>query len=90
MKNKLTWEGDIEDDCTLKVGQYLAHCECLSVGLVVRDPETKERFKIESWFVGVYRGKETLFHSGEVGGLITSGELARGIAEAIIKAALEK
>lgn len=85
------WEGDLDHDCSLRVGDLLAHCECLndSIYCVAEDKELNfhENFDIESWSCAVYRGDEVLFHSGEYGGMITDGDMARGICEAIVKAA---
>jgi hypothetical protein len=83
VNEKLNWEGDLDDDCSLSVGELFAHCECLADD--IKCSSEGEEWTIQSWFVGVYRRDgQPLFHSGEVGGMITSGEMARAIAEAII------
>lgn len=88
------WTGDLEDDCFCTVGDFTAHCECLCDSLEVNDREdrTEKPFAIEMWFVGVYRNyippakdSDILFHSGECKGMIASGEMARAIAEAILR-----
>lgn len=92
-KPTFQWTGDLGDDCFCEIGDFTAHCECLCDTLEVTDleEENEKPFKIEIWFVGVYRkyippakDSDILFHSGEHGGMITSGALARAIAEAIL------
>jgi hypothetical protein len=77
---KITWQGDLTDDCTAQVGDLFAHCEKL-----YRD----------SWHVHICRvdderfmvGGDYLFHTAEFSGTITTGDMARCIAEAIMRAA---
>lgn len=93
--SQFVWRGDLEDDCSLRVGRLFAHAELMCDDIKCRDG-FGEKWNEERWFLGVYVGDpdaETgkddvvLFHSGEHGGAITSGEMARAIAEAIIRAA---
>lgn len=72
----------MEDNCFLRVGEWFAHAECMTDDVNVSCDG--ERWKENSWFLGVYRGQEQIFHSSEPFGRITSGEMARAIAEAII------
>lgn len=92
------WTGDLRDDRTLIVNGFTAHCECLCDSLRVHDteePSGADDFNVEIWFVGVYRDytppakdEDILFHSGEYGGMVTSGEMARAIAESVINSYL--
>lgn len=85
------WSGDMTDDCFCEsVLGFTAHCECLGE-IKCQDADRKDNWKAENWFVGVYRNytppaknEDFLFHSGAYGGMITSGEMARAIAEAIL------
>lgn len=79
---KHTWTGDLDDDCTLYVGDYVARCEKLSSELcnLKRGSSTI----LESWHVAVYRNDIEVFHDDNHDGLITGGPIARAICEAII------
>ena len=81
------WEGDLDDDCTLRVGDYVGRAECMG-GVTVRGDDGDKPFRSEDWWCAVYRGKDQLFHSGEPGGSIHMGTMARAVCEAIIRAAL--
>lgn len=91
MPSEIKWNGDLNDDCTAKLGNLMAHCECLGDIICVDNSDGSEldAWRAESWFVGVMnkKTKQYLFHSGEHGGMITGGEVARAIAEAIMLAA---
>lgn len=99
MKNapKFIWKGDLEDDCLLEVPGFLAHAELLCDDVKCRD-SCGGKWNEEHWYVCVARrlnpdaptskDDEVLFHSGEHVGAITNGDMARAIAEAIIRAAL--
>lgn len=76
-----SWVGDLDDDCSITIGHYLAHCECLG-SFTCRYSDGDETN--ECWFVGVYHKLDVLFHSGEPGGMIVNGSMARAIAEAIL------
>jgi hypothetical protein len=90
--SRVLWKGDIEDDCTLRVGNLLAHVECMGE-IRWKDPDERRYSESNYWFVSVSRVDESgrtdgpdLFHSGEHAGMIFGGEMARAIAEAIISA----
>lgn len=83
----LEWTGDLEDDCVLRHGDYLAHAECLGeFTAMFSDGPTQ----LEYWFCAVYRGPDVLYHSSEAGGMICGGEQCRAICEAIIRAAMKQ
>ena len=82
------WQGDLQDDCSLEVGDLLAHAECMGEHVAYDPQDKRDKWAGESWFLAVYRGKEQVFHSGEPGGSFSSGELARAVAETIIRAEL--
>jgi len=92
--NYLIWRGDLGDDCTCRVGNLIAHCECL--GEIKWKPPGRGRlYTGDIWCVCVSQVDANnridgpdLFHSGENGGYVMGAEMARGIAEAIIRAAL--
>jgi hypothetical protein len=77
---KITWQGDLTDDCTAQVGDLFAHCEEMLRG---------------QWHVQVCRVDDErfhtrddyLFHTADYAGTVTTGDMARGIAEAIMRAA---
>lgn len=90
---QFAWKGDLTDDCCLRIGWLCAHAELMCDDIKCR--ADGEKWTEERWFLGVYisdptaeTGKDdvTLFHSGEHAGAITTGEMARAIAEAIIRA----
>ena len=89
----IEWRGDLEDDCSAKVGNLLAHCERLADCFIADADEPRKRSPVSVWYVSVCPVDENnrptgddLFHSGEPGGLIIGGTMARAIAEAIIRA----
>ena len=89
---RIEWTGDLSDDCSASVGDITAHCESMGTVRVFGiddDGKTdrREKFDADYWFVGVYRGEEVLYHSGEAGGMILDGDCARAIAGAVMKAA---
>jgi hypothetical protein len=77
---KITWQGDLTDDCTAQVGDLFARCEEMLPGL---------------WHVqvcrvddeGFHTRDDYLFHTSDYAGTVTTGDMARGIAEAIMRAA---
>lgn len=86
------WHGDLTDDCWAKVGNLLAHCECLGEIRWCDEDENRTKHKSEYWHVSVgpvnrkhFSTGDDIFHSGEPGGLILGGTMARAIAEAILK-----
>jgi hypothetical protein len=89
----IVWQGDLEDDCWAKVGNLLVDCECLGcIEWNDDDEEQQEKHKSEYWHCSVGPVNEKhmstgpdIFHSGEPGGLILGGSMARAIAEAILK-----
>jgi hypothetical protein len=90
--SRFVWRGDIEDDCTLRVGDLLAHVECMGE-IRWKDPDERRYSESNYWFVSVSRVDESgrtdgldLFHSGEHAGMICGADMARAIAEAIISA----
>lgn len=89
----MNWEGDLEDDCTLRIGEFMGRAECMGE-CIVRETNEKRGHTEEYWWCAVYRDKDgtpcgdQLFHSGEPGGTIHGGDMARKIVEAIIKAAM--
>jgi hypothetical protein len=92
---KITWQGDLADDCTAQVGDLFAHCECMG-DLIMHDPDDpKDKWRGEIWSLSVCRVDDEgfwlvepdLFHSADHAGTVTSGDMARGIAEAIMRAA---
>jgi hypothetical protein len=91
---KIIWHGDLKDDCWAKVGNVMAHCECM--GLVeIRDHGIKRRS--EYWYCSVgtvnkhgFLVGDYIFHSSEPGGSIMGGTMARAICEAILSAYHER
>lgn len=90
--SRIVWHGDLEDDCWAKVGNLLAHCECLGTIRWCDEDDNRTKHKSEYWHCSVspVDGKnfavgDDIFHSGEPGGLILGGAMARAIAEAILK-----
>lgn len=84
---KIEWTGDLKDDCVARLGTLVAHCECMG-DLLCRDidhPRDKP-WPMETWYASVSDRGETIFHSSEVGGTFTTGELARAVCEAIMLA----
>lgn len=83
------WEGDLTDDCVLRVGRWVCHCECLGDHICRPHPDcpsgSTEEWNSQSWFVGVYHEGEQFYSSADPGGMITSGDQARAICEAIIR-----
>jgi hypothetical protein len=92
----ITWEGDLTDDCTCRAGNLLAHCENMGPIKWRCVDDGRKLYDAEIWFCLVARVDDQgfivgdpIFHSGDYGGLITSGELARAISETILKAAAQ-
>ena len=90
---KVVWHGDLTDDCWAKAGNLLAHCERLGTIRWCDEDEKRTKHKSEYWHVsvGLVNGEnfsvgDDIFNSGEPGGLILGGTMARAIAEAILKA----
>lgn len=92
IEGSIEWRGNLDDDCTVQIGDLIGRCECLSEYRCY-DPEfIDEEWNGENWFCAVYQGKppydgssgRILFHSGEHGGSIGGGEMARAICEAIM------
>lgn len=90
--SRIVWNGDLTDDCWAKVGNLLAHCECMGEIIVHNPEESPTKEKSEIWFVSVgpvnrkhFSTGDDIFHSGEPGGMIIGGTMARAIAEAILK-----
>lgn len=85
---EIKWEGDLDDDCSAKCGPLSAHCELMGE-FDTRETSDEVPMSCDYWFCAVYEANgEALFHSGTHGGFIVSGELARGICEAVIRARL--
>lgn len=89
---KIEWKGDLEDDCHARVGYLSAHCERMGDVYVVNSRNGKN-MRCEMWFCSVdpvdkkgWVTGDSIFHSGEPGGLILSGTMARAICESIIRA----
>ncbi len=86
----IAWSGDLADDCSARVGNLIAHCECMGE-MQLRGEGERRYEKGEYWFCAVSEcdadGKHVrdIFHSGESAGLILSGEMARSIAESILR-----
>lgn len=78
---QITWEGDLEDDCSARFQGMLAHCEFL-YGPEDFDDEVDVQ---PTWFVGIYRDCETIFHGTSEGVCPESGEAARRLAEIVMK-----
>lgn len=76
---EFTWEGDLEDDCTLRFGDFLCHVESL-------DTLSFDDEDMEHVFAAVYVDKDTLYSSSDSEGLIISMEQGRAICEAILRA----
>jgi hypothetical protein len=87
-EEEIKWEGDMEDDCSAMVGNLTAHCEALGEFFAINDEDEDETMKCDYWHCAVYdqASGKTLFHAGEIGGFVISGDLARGICEAVIRA----
>lgn len=90
--SRFVWRGDLDDDCTCQVGDLAAHAECMDE-IRWRSIDEKRYETAKVWYCSVGRVDERgflvgehLFHSGEPGGMILSGEMARAICEAIISA----
>ena len=88
--SRIVWHGDLTDDCWAKVGNLLAHCECLGE-IQTRHLDFPKK-KLEYWHCSVgpvnrknFSTGDYIFHSGEPGGMIIGGTMARAIAEAILK-----
>lgn len=89
---RFPWRGDMEDDCTCRTGNLLAHAECLGE-IRWKDADERRPHASNHWFVSVSRVGEDggaigpdLFHSGEHAGMILGAEMARAIAEAVLSA----
>lgn len=95
---RIEWTGTLSDDCFARLGDVTAHVEAMGeIHMAEIDQDGKvsrrhsNRWRSLHWFIGVYRGDDCLYHSGEHGGLITSddGDQARAIAEAVMRAAVK-
>ena len=65
------WEGDLNDDCTLRDGGLIGRVEMLD--------------ETETVYVAVYSvNGDTIFHTAECAGIIVGMEMGRKIVEAII------
>jgi hypothetical protein len=91
---KVVWRGDLSDDCHAKLGDLGAHCECMG-GIDWRESEQKRgrHERSEIWYCSVYllnrKGHALhgdLFHTGNPGGMIIGGSMARAVCEAILLA----
>jgi hypothetical protein len=80
---RLTWDGDLTDDCTCRCGDFVAHVEVLD-----RDAVDLNGDPVERWWFAVYCDEETIFNSADAGGFISTGALARAMAESLILAHL--
>lgn len=83
------WRGDFADDCSLEHLGWHAHCELMGDGLRIKWEEIKKYEKHETWYCAVYFQGVQMYHSGDCGGLFTSGDQVRGICEAVIRAGLK-
>lgn len=90
------WQGNLDDDCLCYFGPLAAHAERMECKLILETPPTPgaavigaltPREPLESWWVQVLCNDEVLFDSGDAAGLITTGHMARAIAEALMIAA---
>jgi hypothetical protein len=63
------WNGDLADDCYLRIGNMFAHVECLGHS---------------TWFAWVHHGKVTLLNTADSGGAFKSGHHARATCESVI------
>ncbi|MBD3674693.1 MAG: hypothetical protein HUJ26_14310 [Planctomycetaceae bacterium] len=77
----MKWTGDLNDDCILRVGDWIAHVECLGEFDAILDGQMET---LSYWYFSVYRGSEQIYHSGDAGGFITSPDQCREICETII------
>ena len=87
MSDRIEWTGDLNDDCVAKWRGMTAHCE------VISDYVGDDNELVDLWWCAVDREDdgEDLFDSGLHGGYVTSGDLARAICEAVMRAhAVEK
>lgn len=82
---QINWHGDLSDDCHAEHNGMVAHCECMGDFEADIENENGERSTLEIWFADVRRGDEYIFSTNDHAGIITSGEMARAVCEAIMK-----
>jgi hypothetical protein len=87
------WDGDLTDNCSLRVGDLLGHCE-RSGTLHLNEPPDAERESADYWHCAVDRVGpdglaigDPLFDNAETGGFVIGGHLARAICEAVLRQA---
>lgn len=86
------WTGDMEEDCTLTVGNLMGRAECLEPVTVQKGDG--ERWHVDYWYCAVCRidgsGKvvSEVYQSAAAEGAIIRGDMARAICERIIREAM--
>ena len=89
----IVWTGDEEDDdWTARWNSMILRAEALgtvrmrNITLAEGGYETdSEQEDADYYYVAVYRGDETLFHSDEHGGYIMGLDMAKAVAEAVAR-----
>lgn len=79
------WSGDLDDDCSLRVGDWMAHVEMMGDFSAKLNGKKHRSERVEYWYCAVYWRDEQFYNSGDAGGFICSGDQCRAICEAIIR-----
>lgn len=84
------WFGDLTQECVLVKDGIVAlaklrrpEVRCRVAG---ETPEEDDSWEEECWSLSVKQGKRQLFHTFSANGRLTSGDIARQVAEAIVAA----
>lgn len=83
--SNFVWDGDLDDDCSLRVGDWTAHVEMMGDFKAQLDGKGSRYTMVEYWYCAVYFKREQFYHSGDAGGFICSGAQCRAICESIIR-----